>query len=90
MVHSIDGTSDERKPNEYPSIRLWHYLHKYNYRYHCDKFGSKRKHKEKVNLLIFHPEIVSRADREYNTKASIQTKISSANTPEDPEGTEGF
>jgi hypothetical protein len=30
----IDGTPDKRKPNEYPSIRLWHYSQKYNHKYH--------------------------------------------------------
>ena len=55
----------------------------------CDKFGSKRKRKEKeISLYLIQKSIVRWQSIQY--KASIQTKILSANTPEDPEGTEGF
>ena len=57
MVHSIDDTSDERKPNEYSSIRVWHYFYINTITdIICDKFGSKRKRKEKGNFLIFDPK----------------------------------
>jgi hypothetical protein len=46
----IDGTPDKRKPNEYPSIRLWHYSQKYNHKYHMQEVWSKKKiYKEKVD-----------------------------------------
>ena len=54
----------------------------------CDKFGAKRKHREKGNYLIFNPEKVTRAGKIYNTKTSIQTKL--ILIQDKPEGTEGY
>lgn len=34
--------------NTHPSD-YWHYSQKYNYKIICNKFGSKRKYKEKVD-----------------------------------------
>jgi hypothetical protein len=51
----------------------------------CDKFGAKRKHREKGNYLFFNPEKVTRAGKIYNTKISIQTKL----IQDKSEGTEG-
>lgn len=48
----IDGTPDKRKPNEYPSIRLWHYSQKYDYKLICDKFGAKRKYIKKKWMAL--------------------------------------
>ena len=89
---SIDGTPEERKPNEYQTSDYGTIYRNTITMIMCDKFGAKRKHKEKGNFLIFDPEKVSRAGRVYNTKVSIQTKILVADTdhrPEDPEGSEG-
>jgi hypothetical protein len=41
-----------------------------------DKFGAKKKHKEKGNVLIFDPGKVARVARVYDSKISIQIKIS--------------
>jgi energy-coupling factor transporter ATP-binding protein EcfA2 len=86
---SIDGTYDERKPNEYHTSDYGTIYRNTITNIICDKFGAKRKHKENGNFLIFDPQKVARAGKVYNTNISIQTKILPQDSPEDPEGSEG-
>ena len=87
---SIEGTYDERKPNGYDTSDYGTIYRNTITNIICDKFGAKRKHKERGTLLIFDPQKVARAGKVYNTNVSIQTKIlSEKNRPDDPEGSEG-
>jgi hypothetical protein len=90
---SIEGTSDERKPNEYHTSDYGTIYRNTITNIICNKFGAKRKHKENGNFLIFDPQKVARAGKVYNTNVRIQTKIRSADNnnhnPEDPKGSEG-
>jgi hypothetical protein len=87
---NIEGTSPERRPNEYHTSDYGTIYRNTITNIICDKFGAKRKHKETGNVLIFNPQKVTRAGKGYNTKASIQTKILLVqDKPEDPEGAEG-
>ncbi|HEY9385928.1 MAG TPA: hypothetical protein VIP70_02730, partial [Nitrososphaeraceae archaeon] len=86
----IEGTSPEKKPNEYHTSDFGIIYRNTITNIICDKFGAKRKHKETGNILIFNPQKVARAGKVYNTKVSIQTKILAVqDKPEDPEGSEG-
>jgi hypothetical protein len=86
---SIDGTWDDRKPTEYHTSDYGTIYRNTITNIICDKFGAKRKHKEKGNFLIFDPEKVARAGKVYNTNVSIQTKILLQDSSEGPEGSEG-
>lgn len=86
----VEGTSPERKPNEYHTSDYGPIYRNTITNIMCDKFGAKRKHKETGNVIIFNLEKVTRAGKVYNTKVSIQTKILPLqDKPEGPEGSEG-
>jgi hypothetical protein len=84
----IEGHWDERKPNEYQTSEYGTIYRNTITNIICDKFGAKRKHREKGNYLIFNPEKVTKAGKVYNTKISIQTKLI-IYKPECTEGSEG-
>jgi hypothetical protein len=84
----VDGYSDERKPNEYQTSEYGIIYRNTITNIICDKFGAKRKHREKGNYLIFNPEKVAKAGKIYNSKISIQTKLIQ-DRPENTEGSEG-
>ena len=88
ITNAVDGYWDERKPNEYQTSEYGTIYRNTITNIICDKFGAKRKHKEKGNYLIFNPEEVTRAGKIYNTKISIQTKL--ILIQDKPEGTEGM
>ena len=56
---SIDGTPDERKPHEYPPSDYGTIYINTITDIICDKFGSKRKRKEKeISLYLIQKSIV--------------------------------
>lgn len=71
IINAMDGYWDERKPNEYQTSEYGIVYRNTITTIICDKFGAKRKHKEKGNDLIFNPEKVTKVDKIYNTKTSI-------------------
>lgn len=88
IKEKVEGHWDERKPNEYQTSEYGTIYRNTITNIICDKFGAKRKHREKGNYLIFDPEKVTRAGKIYNTKLSIQTKLIQVK-PDNTEGYEG-
>ena len=85
---NIEGSPDQKKPNEYHTSEFGTIYRNTITNIICDKFGAKRKHKETGNVLIFNPQKVTRAGKVYNSRVSIQTKLIQDN-PESTEGTDG-
>ena len=88
LKENVEGAADQRKPSEYHTSDFGTIYRNTITSIICDKFGAKRKHKERGNILIFNPEKLARAGKVYSTKTSIQTRLMQ-DTPEDPEGSEG-
>jgi hypothetical protein len=83
---SIDGHYNENNPNDYDTADYRIIYRNSITNIICDKFGAKRKHKVRGNVLTFDPEKLLKVGKGYNSKTKIQTKISFSKA----EGDEGY
>jgi hypothetical protein len=84
----IQGKYDDRKPNEYHSSDYGTIYRNTITNIICDKFGAERKRKNDGTVLIFDIEKLLKAGNVYNSRSSIQTKLSEYEDSSSREGSE--
>jgi hypothetical protein len=74
-IKTLEGTYDEKKPNEYQSADYGTIYRNTITNIICDKFGADRKHTKNGSVLTFDLEKLVKVGKTYNLETNIQTKI---------------
>jgi hypothetical protein len=75
ITETIDGSSDEKRPNEYQSSDYGMLYRNTITNIICDKFGAERKHNKHGSMLTFDSDKLVKVGKAYNLETVIQTKM---------------
>lgn len=89
IKETIEGYSDEKKPNEYQTLEYGTIYNNSISNILEHTFGGRPKHRTAGNSFIFDSEELIRVGRAYNLTTKIQTKIVIEKKNGDYEGNEG-
>ena len=87
---SIEGYSDEKRPNEYVT-QDYDTIYRNNItKTICDNFGAEREHRRDGNVFVFDLAKLARAGKVYDIEANFQTNLDRDREEGEPrEGREG-